>query len=1034
MSAPTYRIVSSGLRFFAFSLLLTVLAASETRSQIRWTVSERDDRSFIENAGQFDGRNGLSGFDVRYAWDDGRNMVFFHSRGLTYRFDQRDKNKDRKRGDRSKPRVITHTDFVQMTWEGAGSDATITAEGLADDHHTYARVGGDGVRREIEQVKGYRKITYKNLYPNVDLEYEFHPEGGIKYALILHPGADVSQIRMKYDDPMRLSFGSDGHLRISTEAGEIIDHAPLTFYDDNRTEVIASRFELKAGIVTFHLDSYDPARKVVIDPWTVTPPSPNSNRMWNVDVDADGNVYATGGDSPMRLRKYSPDGNLLWTYNTPYDSANYWLGTMATDLEGNCYVTAGSVARISRVNTLGQLQYNVAGGMNDEFWRIAFNADYTQMIVGGTRLTPLNFNNIGHGRVFDVNMATGAINSSVQVSNVSPGFGPIGNPNEVRALSFAPNGNYYHLTLDTIGSFTQQLSLNCATSSEYRFSYKVADYGVDNMGISGIAVSPTFVYTQNGLKLHKRHIVTGEIIAEATIPGGSHATDLGFISPRNSGLAIDDCGNLYVGSGNGVYKFDADLVLLGSTATPAAVYDLKVNRNGEVVASGAGFVMSINMTSCAPLSMELVECLQLGVQSGTLCDMMAVLNFCANNGVVTLTSNYPGGTWSGPGIIDPLNGQFDPSIAGLGVHSIHYIPSVPVPCGSDSVAITVSLCGEPEICADNDGGLVVYNGTAPYAWQTQGTEQDCSACPFGICFPPICNGVEITVWQTASTGSTFTPPGTWPIRVIDAAGNSVVINSMDEVTPCDQACQLEVSVIDLVSACVGEANGSATALATGNIGNVSYSWNTTPQQTTATASSLTAGTYIVSATDAFGCTDADTVVIAQFPAVIAYAGEDTVICLGDTIVLSATGGLSFLWDTGDSTAQISVAPPFTTSYSVIVIGEGNCTDSAAVMVMVDERVCLGLFPNVISPGTEYEGDLSICGMVHQNNVFQLPCLELYPGNRVTIFDRWGRKRHEATNYHLDPWDGNGDTMGVYYWVLELPGTETIHQGFFHIVK
>lgn len=1016
------------------SSLLTVMAVVTARSQVRWSVSDRDNRSFIENVGQFDGRNGIIGSEVRYVWDEGRHMVFLHSKGVTYRFDQRDKNKDRKRGDRSKPRVITHTDFVQMTWEGAEASVAVVAEEQAGDHHTYARLGRDGVRREFEQVRGYRKVTYRNLYPKVDLEYVFHPEGGIKYALILHPGADVSRIRMRYDDAQRLSLGSDGHLRISTSAGEIVDHAPLTFYGDGRKEVIASRFELKDGTVTFKLDNHDATRKVVIDPWTVTPPSPNSNRMWNVDVDADGNVYATGGDSPMRLRKYSPDGNLLWTYSTPYDSANYWLGTMATDPQGNCYVTAGSAARISKVNTSGQLQYNVAGGPNDEFWRIAFNADHSQMIVGGTRLTPLNINNIGHGRVFSVNMATGAIISSAQVSNVSPGFGPIGNPNEVRALSFAPNGNYYYLTLDSIGSFTQQLALNCATSSGYRFSYKVADFGVDNMGISGIAVSQTFVYTQNGSKLHKRHIVTGDIISEANIPGGSFATDLGFISPRNSGLAIDDCGNLYVGSGNSIHKFDGNLALLGSITTPAAVYDLKVNGNGEVVASGAGFVMSVDMTSCAPLSMELVECLQLGVQSGSLCDMMAVLNFCLENGAVTLTSNYPGGTWSGPGITDPVTGQFDPSIAGVGTHTVRYTPSVPVPCGADSVDITVSLCGQPEVCADNNGALVVYNGTAPYAWQTQGTVQDCSGCPFGACLPPICNGVTVTVWQTVSGGITFTPTGTWPIRVIDAAGNWVIIQGINEVTPCDQACQLDVSVVDVVNVCVGETNGSATAVYSGNIGNVSFVWNTQPAQNSATVTGLAAGTYIVTATDAFGCADADTVTLIQYPAVIAFAGNDTVICLGDTIVLSASGGLSYAWDSGETTSQIAVAPPVTSAYSVLVIGEGNCSDSAAVVVMVDERICLGLFPNVISPGTDHEGSQSICGMVHQNNVFQLPCLEYYPGNKVVIFDRWGRKRYEATNYHLAPWDGKGAVTGVYYWVLELPGIETIHQGFFQMVK
>jgi len=396
-----------------------------------------------------------------------------------------------------------------------------------------------------------------------------------------------------------------------------------------------------------------------------------------------------------------------------------------------------------------------------------------------------------------------------------------------------------------------------------------------------------------------------------------------------------------------------------------------------------------------------------------------------NNCTPTFTA-----TWSGPGITDADAGIFNPVVAGAGTHQV----SVTLSCGYvGSTQILVNNCSLLIVCEDEDGNLAVGGTNGPFTWQRQNTFQDCSSCPFGFC-SPFCPGVTVTVWETFATGEVIPMPTQWPIRVIDTNGSQLIIGSAAEIILCSEVCQLSVEVVESTQICAGGVLGSALAVFSGGIGTVNLNWNTSPVQNNALASGLVAGEYIVSATDAFGCTDADTVVIAQFPAVIAYAGEDTVICLGDTIVLSATGGLSFLWDTGDSTAQISVAPPFTTSYSVIVIGEGNCTDSAAVMVMVDERVCLGLFPNVISPGTEYEGDLSICGMVHQNNVFQLPCLELYPGNRVTIFDRWGRKRHEATNYHLDPWDGNGGTMGVYYWVLELPGTETIHQGFFHIVK
>ena len=50
----------------------------------------------------------------------------------------------------------------------------------------------------------------------------------------------------------------------------------------------------------------------------------------------------------MQILKYNSAGTLQWTYNTPYDTSNVWLGTFAVDNLGNSYVTAGSTAQIQK--------------------------------------------------------------------------------------------------------------------------------------------------------------------------------------------------------------------------------------------------------------------------------------------------------------------------------------------------------------------------------------------------------------------------------------------------------------------------------------------------------------------------------------------------------------------------------------------------------------------------------------------------------------------------------------------------------------
>lgn len=458
------------------------------------------------------------------------------------------------------------------------------------------------------------------------------------------------------------------------------------------------------------------------------------------------------------------------------------------------------------------------------------------------------------------------------------------------------------------------------------------------------------------------------------------------------------------------------------------------NANTTIVNTGDGSLLNpyayyyiedvsiVPAESCCFAEVAQVDSFCVGDAADTLNILQPLISDCIND--VTYS-------WSGPGITDAANGVFDPASAGTGIHQIILTLS----CGyTDTVNITVNDCQPLIVCETENGELAVGGGPGPYSWQQQNTFQDCSGCPFGFC-SPLCAGVSVTVWETFASGGTIPMPTEWPIRVIGANGSETIISGPEQIVSCSEICQLSVSVVETSNICQGQnTEGQAIALATGQIGSVSYSWNTNPVQEGAVAAGLSEGTFVVTAVDFFGCTATDTVTIASYPEVIPFAGNDTVICVGDSITLTATGGISYLWETGDSTASVSVAPEMTTSYWVWVTGEGNCTDSTAVLVMVDERICLGLFPNVISPGTQHDGNLAACEMVHQNSAFHLPCLEYYPGNKVTIFDRWGSKRFEATDYHNNPWDGNGGTQGVYYWLLQLPDSDKIHQGFFHIVK
>ncbi|MFB6257764.1 MAG: gliding motility-associated C-terminal domain-containing protein, partial [Flavobacteriales bacterium] len=95
--------------------------------------------------------------------------------------------------------------------------------------------------------------------------------------------------------------------------------------------------------------------------------------------------------------------------------------------------------------------------------------------------------------------------------------------------------------------------------------------------------------------------------------------------------------------------------------------------------------------------------------------------------------------------------------------------------------------------------------------------------------------------------------------------------------------------------------------------------------------------YYVSAIGPNGCDQLggpDTVTVHTYPEPVADLGPDTTSCPGDTISLTASGGVSYNWSTGDSGASIDVAPDSVSSYWVVAQNAQGCTDSDSITVNV----------------------------------------------------------------------------------------------------
>lgn len=260
--------------------------------------------------------------------------------------------------------------------------------------------------------------------------------------------------------------------------------------------------------------------------------------------------------------------------------------------------------------------------------------------------------------------------------------------------------------------------------------------------------------------------------------------------------------------------------------------------------------------------------------------------FCSNAPPVTLTAATPGGTWSGTGITNTTTGQFSPSVAGPGTHTITYTVVNANGCAGVGT-INITVWARPTIN--------ILPGT------------NLQVCPGDTLFlngnPTPGDGTIITHLWTGNTGPlssvniqtpyfTTNTPGTYNLtyRVTDSNSCSRQQNLVINVT------QVTANITpDPAQACAGinfQLNGNPSG-GTGTYTSHSWTGNTAflnftnivnPVFNCSVVGSYNL-TYIVS--DNNGCIGTDNITITVSPVPVANAGSDDSIC-GPNYTLNAT--------------------------------------------------------------------------------------------------------------------------------------------------
>jgi hypothetical protein len=181
---------------------------------------------FIENKGQFLDENKKPRTDLLYLFIRNGMKVQLMKNRISFELTAVEANYDFDEAtgfphyyeldpeDRPSPPVKYYTNRIDVEFVGANPNPEIISEEMMPDYLNYylAFTPVDGIR----QARQYNKITYKNLYPNIDLVFDATPAenstGALTYDFVVHPGGNVSNIKYKYHGGEEQTLNNDGTL------------------------------------------------------------------------------------------------------------------------------------------------------------------------------------------------------------------------------------------------------------------------------------------------------------------------------------------------------------------------------------------------------------------------------------------------------------------------------------------------------------------------------------------------------------------------------------------------------------------------------------------------------------------------------------------------------------------------------------------------------------------------------------------------------------------------------------------------------
>ena len=365
---------------------------------------------FKENKGQIIDQNGHSNNTVKYLLNTNGLNVQLKKNGFSYdvyevkkhvlkeRIEDKNSFISKKSEDKKTPEYSLEYIFhrIDIDFLYSNPNVELITDEKSKDYDNYYNIPNHP--EGIINVHQYQQITYKNIYPNIDIVFSIPKDSlkAVEYNFVIHPNGKASDIQLKFNGTQTELVNNKIKMKVCF--GEMEEILPASWTEDgkNKKYVNTTYKKIKKNVYGFDTSNIENGETLIIDPvpvrlWGTFYGGTDWTESATIDKDDLGNIYFAGKTASITtistsgshqsttgfvkypglitwdgyIAKFDSNGNRIWA---TYYGGNYDDNIKSIKVSQNKdLIFCGNTNSSNNISTIGTFKENKSGSYSEMF-------------------------------------------------------------------------------------------------------------------------------------------------------------------------------------------------------------------------------------------------------------------------------------------------------------------------------------------------------------------------------------------------------------------------------------------------------------------------------------------------------------------------------------------------------------------------------------------------------------------------------------------------------------------------------------------